>query len=268
MKLAWMKTQQVLRDNEAEGAGGNGAGDAEGGGAAGGTKEAGAGDAGKPPQKGDPAPVQSGPYVPEGLPEQFHGTNERETIDKLWGEIHGRQTAPEKADDYTLALPDDLAPLIDVDNDVLLPEFRAIAKELGLTQQQYEGTITQLYSKMVEKGLVEKPLDLNAEFAAISNGTGDKASQISAGQKAVKELDDTFQGLATRQQISKETAAELSASIVSAASYKALAELVQLLPKQVAGLAQGGQPTGSDASPPPEQASLSRMYPTMHQKSA
>lgn len=254
MNMAWMRLVQQVREGDGEGGGsGGGAGDPAGGSSQGLAGSAAGGDVPPPPDPG-------APYAPDGLPEQFRGKDERETIDRLWGDINGRPKAPETADAYTLSLPKDIAPLIDVDNDALLPEFRVIAKELGLTQDQYEGTITKLYSKMIEKGLVEKPLDIDAEFAAISDGTGDRVAQVAAGRKSVVELVDVFDGLAARQQISKDAAAELTATIDTAARFKALSEIAKLIPKQEAALATGGQPSGELTS---EHHAERRMYPTM-----
>jgi hypothetical protein len=64
-------------------------------------------------------------YWPEGLPETlagFKGATDRETIDKLAGELKGLPRAPAKPDDYKLSLPEAFTKRYgDLSNDEVMP---------------------------------------------------------------------------------------------------------------------------------------------------
>lgn len=259
MNISWQRLIERTSEGEAGGAGG-----------AGGGLVAAAQQQATPPAEGSQPPVAAtppaasappAPYVPDGLPDDLKGGSERETIDKLWGNISGREKPPAAASDYKLEVPKELEGVLNPADDKVLPQFAAIAHKHGLTQSQYQNVIVDFHNQLLASGHIEPAVDIQNEFAAIGNNKGDKAASIAAGRKAVADLAGTFDALATRQQISPETAAELKAAVYSAASFKAISDLVALLPKQAgAGPSPGGQPGAPQQYDP-----LRAMFPTHYQ---
>lgn len=222
-----------------------------------------------PPAEGAP-PAEATPpaataYHPEGLGDAFKGGTDKETIDKLAAHLKGLPQPPANAEDYKLELPKELEGLVAGKDDPVLPMYREIAKELGLSQAQFEGSITKLYAKMTEKGLIERPVNLSNEFAALSNGTGDRAAQIAAGQRVALDVADKIDAAAGRGLLSKETAAEIVGPLMrNAKSIRAIAALVALADK-AGGLVPptGGGGGGQDTPEQLHEKRLAALYPTM-----
>lgn len=240
------------------------------GAAAGGEKPAGGAGAGEQQpageQAGDRAGDQGGKpaaYYPEGLPEDLRGATDAETIDKLLRRDQERPRPPEKADGYTFDVPKELQGLIDPANDSVLPLYREIAHELGLTQDQFHGTITKLYAKMQEAGLMQPPVDPKAELAKLSNGIGDPAEQVRRGAERFMGLRDQVNALATRQLIEADQAKALIEQIGDTQTFLAIEKLISLLPAE-RGLQNGGSAAGDSADPAAvQQKQLQKMYPSM-----
>ena len=197
--------------------------------------------------------------MPEGLPDTFKGASEKEIIDKLWKAQAEAPKPPAAATDYKLELPKDLAGVIAAD-DKVLPMFNAAAHKFGLTQAQYNGVIGEFYGAMNKAGMIEKPLDTNAEFAALGAGAGDTAAQIQKGIQRIVDVKTQLEGLATRQQLSKAEVGDLLANLTSRNSVTAVERLLGMLPKEH-GIANGGQRGGDGLTD--HERSISRMYPTM-----
>jgi hypothetical protein len=192
-----------------------------------------------------PAAAASATYYPEGLPEGLRGANERETIDRLYAEITGRPKAPEKPDGYQLTVPKTLEGVLDPANDKVLPIYRDVAHKLGLTQSQFEGTVLNLYEKMAESGLLQKPIDITEQFVELSDRRGDRAAQVQSGQRVVLETVSQIDALVTRQQISKEVAATLREDVMgSAKSVAAVRAILSLLPSERGPGSGGNSDTG------------------------
>ena len=206
------------------------------------------------------------PYVPDGLPETFKGTSERETIDKLWGHFKANQPPP-KPEDYKVTIPQDLAGVIDPTTDPVLPIYRSVAQKHGLTQTQFDGVMADLFGEMSKAGMMERPIDVAAEFAALSDGQGDRSAQVAAGKRVAQELGNSIAALSTRGVISKDAAAELSGPMLAnAKQFKAMGELVAALTKSAGGLTPGGLSTAGEPGDG-EQATLRKFYPSMSQPS-
>lgn len=212
----------------------------DGGGAAGGD----AGAAGAAAGAGD-GPK---PYYPEGLADTFRGKDDKETIDKLFGDIKGRPKAPEKPEAYQLTLPKELEGRIDPKNDKVLPIYQKIAHELGLTQDQYNGTIGKLYGELMKAGLMESPVDMGAQFQELG-GQGDAATRQQAGMQRVHDMAQSLNALATKKEISPEHAAALIAGVTRADQVVAMERLLALADgKALGGPRNGGQGGGAAVS--------------------
>ncbi|MEQ1652580.1 MAG: hypothetical protein ABL897_08845, partial [Hyphomicrobium sp.] len=148
-----------------------------------------------PPTATPPATPPAAAYVPEGLPDTLKGATEKETIDKLWGDLKARSKPPAKVEDYTYETPAELNGIIDAKTDPVLPLFSKVAHKHNLSQEQYTGLVTDLFGEMTKAGMIEKPIDINVEFIALSDGQGDRSAQIASGQRAVLELKSNIDAL-------------------------------------------------------------------------
>lgn len=200
-------------------------------------------------------------YV-QAFPENLRGANERETLDKVQAHLKDR-APPATADAYKLDRTGELGRIIP-ENDPGLPIFQKIAHEEGLSPAQFQNVVAKVYSEFGKAGLIQKPIDLNAEFAALSDGKGDKSAQIAEGQRMTVELMGTIKALGERGQLDKDTVAELTGpSLYDAKSTKAIAALVKLATANGGGIVNGGQPGGGQPAPNAEEQQLRSMYPTM-----
>jgi hypothetical protein len=161
-----------------------------------------------PPAK-DGAPPADGAasYWPEGLPETFagfKGQTDRETIDKLTGELKGQPRAPEKPDDYKLALPEEFTKRFgDLSKDEVLPIWRQVAHKNGLTDQQFNGAISELYGEMLTKGLIEEPIDVGAELEKLAPKSGDPVSRKAQASARINGVANNVNGMVTRGVLSR-----------------------------------------------------------------
>jgi len=93
-------------------------------------------------------------------------------------------------------LPENVAGLIDENSDDDKPvfdEIKELAKEHGLSPQQYDGLIGGLISKFEEMGLVDKPIDPVADFKIIGEGDGKH------GKKIAEVVDNWITGLGRKE---------------------------------------------------------------------
>jgi hypothetical protein len=203
------------------GGGGSGAGGESGGQGGGGGGGAGAAaslidmakpDAGQKGQDGQPggqAPASGSPapYWPDGLPEPLaglKGQTDRETIDKLAGELKGLPRAPAKPEDYKVALPEAFTKRYgDLGNDEVMPIWRQVAHKNGLSEAQFNGAISELYQALSEKGLIDEPLDVGAEFEKLMPKHGDPVSRKAQASGRINGVANTITGLVNRQVLTK-----------------------------------------------------------------
>lgn len=195
------------------------------------------------------------------MPEALRGKTERETIDNLWKAESERAKPPAAAADYKLDLPKHLEGQIDPTNDKVLPLWREIALKNGMTQQQFQSSIVDLYDGMAKAGLIEKPMDAQSEFATLGAGAGDRAAQVQRGVDRVLEVATRLDALATRQNLGAEEVKTAKAMLGSAASVQVFEKILGLLPKET-GPQGGGSPGNGQSSGSPEKAALS-LYPSM-----
>ncbi|WP_281928499.1 hypothetical protein [Roseibium album] len=160
-------------------AGGGDGGDA-GGGAGGGTGE---GDTWSPP---------------EGIPADYVGTTADETLAKLlpaYTDANTRMTglrdklakmpaAPETADAYTLDPGEKLAPFFgDLKDNPAWNHARQAAHKHGMSQDQLQGFISDVYGPMFDQGLLPTPYDAAAEVKSFMTASGlDRTATTSALQ--------------------------------------------------------------------------------------
>lgn len=247
-----------LFEGEAGGAGGGAGAAGAGGAAAGGL--IGAAHGGAPAPAPSPAPAgtppaapaapaagAAAPYWPDGLDQKFKGANERETLDRLATHLKGLPRAPEKPDAYTFQPGKGLEGLIDPKTDKVLPIWQQISHKHGLTQEQHAGVVNDLYAGLIEKGLMQAPVDINAEFTKLGGEAGDTATRIQKGQQRILALEQAIDGLATRKDISPDQAADLKAVVSNAGATIAMERLLSLLPS-AQGPQNGGQPGGSSGA--------------------
>lgn len=200
------------------------------------------------------------PYLPEGLPKELAGANERETLDKLWKAHSSLPKAPEKPDGYAYQVPKDLEGFIKPDTDPVLKGLRDIGHKIGLTQTQFEALINETTRAEIKAGRLSKPVDIGDIFAELGEGGGDRAGQVDKGQKRVSAIAAQIDGLTTRQQLSAADAKALKVALSDAPTTRAIERVLSLLPKEH-GIQNGGQPGGAvtDISDPAVRAKL--MYP-------
>lgn len=125
--------------------------------------------------------------APQGLPSEFAGANADETLGKLIGgytdlntrfggmrdKLSKMPAAPEKADMYAFEPGDNLKPFFgDLSSDPVFGSARNAAHKHGLSQEQFSGFISDVYSPLVEQGLLSAPFDPGAELKSFQSATG------------------------------------------------------------------------------------------------
>jgi hypothetical protein len=222
-----------------DGSGASSEGDAGGGAGAqpppAGSADGTGGDAGTPDGQppGDGGSSLSA-YQPEGLPEHLRGSNDKETIDRLFEAYSGARkaiskgdlgTVPEQADGYPMEFSEAVMEAIgDPKDDPLLMRVRDEAHKHGLTDKQFTGFLDSVMSAMLEDGLVEPQVDYAQEIEGL---VPDNARELDdAGRKAAVEArvrDNEAQINVWKQRgLPEEAAAELQALLDTAAGNKAI----------------------------------------------
>lgn len=237
----------VLKEGDGKGNNRAGAGDGKAGGEDGG--------------KGAPQP-----YHPQGLPEAYRGKTDSETIDKLLADITGRPKPPEKPDGYELKLDTKLAERFgDMKNDKVLPLWREVAHELGLSQEQFNGAFARLYAKMAEANLIDDPVSVANELKQLEPASGDPKQRQAAAAQRVQAAVDWVNGLVTRNVMSAELAAEVVKIAETARGVMAIEALIKGIASSP-GLVGGGEPVnGADQMTAHEKA-MRAMFPSAFQQ--
>lgn len=125
--------------------------------------------------------------APQGLPSEFAGSNADETLGKLltgYTDLNNRfggmrdklsrmPAAPEKPDMYTFEPGDNLKPFFgDIAQDPAFASARNAAHKHGLSQEQFAGFISDVYSPLVEQGVLAAPFDPASELKTFQSATG------------------------------------------------------------------------------------------------
>lgn len=144
----------------------------------------------------------------KSVPKHLRGKDAKDTIKKLLGAYKGlrdKGEAPKDVADYKLTLPENVAGLIDETSDEdkpLFDEIRALAKENGLSPQQYDGLIGGLIGKFEEMGLIDPPMDPTVHFKVI--GEGDEKH----GRKIAEVVDNWITGMGRKEILDDKELAE------------------------------------------------------------
>ncbi|MGV1900123.1 hypothetical protein ACQZ6V_07520 [Agrobacterium sp. 22-3674b3] len=124
---------------------------------------------------------------PQGLPSEFAGASADETLSKLMGgytdlntrfggmreKLSKMPAAPENPDMYTFEPGDNLKPFFgDLSKDPAFTSARTAAHKHGLSQEQFAGFISDVYSPLVEQGVLSAPFDPAGELKTFSSATG------------------------------------------------------------------------------------------------
>lgn len=125
--------------------------------------------------------------APQGLPAEFAGANAEEALGKLLGGYNDLNTrfggmreklskmpaAPASADLYTFTPDEKLAPYVgDMSKSPAFGHARAAALKHGLSQEQFAGFIADVYSPMVDQGVLARPFDPAGELKGFQTATG------------------------------------------------------------------------------------------------
>jgi len=165
MKKFW---EMFLRAPEGEGGTGGGG---DGGAGDGGDKGAGGGGGTPPAGQSGGGGGDAAPYRPDGLPDQYFGANERETIDKLWGATKGFRDAqakyeppPTDANGYAFEWSDSVKPYAaDFGEDKFFAGVKEDALKAGLSNKQANAFLDGVMGRMISMQLVDAPVDVEAE---------------------------------------------------------------------------------------------------------
>lgn len=184
-------------------------------------------------------------YYPENLPDTFRGTNDRETIDKLYGEISGRPKPPATAKDYKYEFAEDFTKKFgDLKDDPVLPMWSELAHELGLSNQQAQDVVPKLFEKLTKAGIIPEPVDTKAEMAKLEPNEKDPVRQQAKAAARVNALARTLQGLETRGILNKADMLRTSIVLLDAANVSAFEKIFKLLPAEHGLQGGGGNPVG------------------------
>lgn len=197
---------------------------------------------GKQPPAADPAKPGT-LYTPEGLAESFRGKTDQETIDKLLAEVSSRGQVPAAAKDYTFTPSEKFkAARGDLKDDPFIPIWQQIAYEEKLTSTQYSNVIQKIYEGMENAGMLEKPMDWDAELSKLAPKDADPRDREIKAAARVYALSGLIKGLETRKEITKAEAVLLSSIYASASSVVAFEKLFEAVKR---GSEHGVQPGGA-----------------------
>lgn len=179
-------------------------------------------------------------YYPQDLPQNFRGTNDRETIDKLYGEISSRPKPPATAKDYKYEFDDGFTKKFgDLKDDPVLPIWSEIMHELGVDNKTAQAVVPKMFEKLAEAGLIPEPFNEEKEFALLEPGEKDPTRRKAKATARVNAVATKLQGLETRKVLTKADNARLSIMMLDAANITAFEKVMNLIPGEH-GLQGGG----------------------------
>lgn len=170
-------------------------------------------DSGAPPAAPDgqaPAPaVRPSAYRPEGLPEHLAGTDDKETIDRLFRAFDGfrksqgdRGEVPAEPKAYAYEPSETVKPYAaGFESDAFFGKVKERAHQLGMGQKQFQTFIDGVLSDMIGGGFVEDPFNPDAERAALVPDVTDPKERSARAEAVVQEniaLIDVMQKRADR----------------------------------------------------------------------
>jgi hypothetical protein len=181
-------------------------------------------------------------YAPEGLPEEFRGETDRETIDKL---LAARPEVPKEPGDYKYELSEATAKLVgNIEDDPVLAVWREVSHDLGMTNDQSNGGFDKFIGKLVDKKLIPAPVDFEAELKQLQpDNESDPQKAGAEATKRVQNAIDFVNGLKSRKIFSDDEANMLYGLSNSAKGVVMLEKLAAL------GKSHGVQGGGAPAEP-------------------
>ncbi|MBE2191872.1 MAG: hypothetical protein IAE63_06805 [Alphaproteobacteria bacterium] len=183
--------------------------------------------------EGDPkTPV--GPYRPEGLPDHLYGESEKDIIDKLFKGYKGardelsksgKSQVPEKADDYKLDLPEDLAKSVlrpgEDGKDPMFEAMRLAAHKHGIPADKALAWVSDFYTAAAELSNAQGDGQSDADFDYKKLGGADKAKPIVDGVVAA------MNGLLSRGVLEQSDVDELYLYTLHSEGVTALRKLIE-----------------------------------------
>jgi hypothetical protein len=132
---------------------------------------------------------QIAPYRPEGLPDHLLGQSDKETLDKLFGAYKGSRDAigafgelPKEPTGYKVEFGDKVKPFTEgFAKDALWGETLKLAHAAGIREKQFNAFVPKLLEHMVTSGLVQAPVDPQAELLQLAPASA--ANLDDAGKK-------------------------------------------------------------------------------------
>ena len=162
------------------------------------------------------------------VPKHLVGKDDKETVEKVLNAYKGlrdKGSAPKDVADYKLNLPDNVAGLIDETSDEdkpLFDEIKNLAKEHGLSTQQYDGLIGGLLGKFEEMGLIEQPINPVEHFKII--GEGDEKH----GKKITEVVDNWLTGMNRKEILDDKEFAEAKIMAGTAQGIRVMTKLREI----------------------------------------
>lgn len=146
--------------------------------------------------------------APEGLPPELLGKDAAETLGKLMPVFTETTTranglrdklatlpkAPEKPEAYPFAPSDKLKPFFqgDLTQNPVLNQAKAAFHKAGVGEKQFQSIVEEIYTPLIEAGVLAAPYDPQAEIRAFRDGYG---LDETAAKAAMTEADTFSKGL-------------------------------------------------------------------------
>lgn len=201
---------------------------------------------GQPPPNGQQPTHQNGSaYLPDGLPETLRGKTDKETIDKLAEVVGKLPKAPATPKDYKFDPPADFKTKFgDLKDDPVIGLYRDVAHKHGLSNEQFQAVVVDLYAGMDKAGMLQQEPDYAAEMQKLMPKGGDPKENARRVHERIGALSTFVSGLEARGAISKAQAADLAVMWSSADAVMAFEKVLALIPKehgpQGGGVGAGG----------------------------
>ena len=187
------------------------------------------------------AAAAAGPYRPNGLPDTMFGKDDRETIDKMHTALNGyrqRDSAvPDKIEAYN-AFEVDKAPeairpfLSQLSTDPVFAAASKVAMEEKLPVATMHKLTTAIYEAGHAAGILEAPLDVKAERAALLPDSAKAmsiADQDAAINARMKANEDFVQLLVTGKKVDQDVAEHALLMLMDTAKGNRFLESVQAM---------------------------------------
>ena len=196
-------------------------------------------------------------YKPEGLAAHLIGQTDRETIDRLNAAYAGSRSelakkgqaagVPEKADAYVFNWSDKLKGTGTIaDDDVAVATFRDIALEHQFEQKHIDA-IPKFFDALVDKGLIDKPIDPNRLLEDLAPATfrGSEDDRRARGAERLGQAESWIKQLTPAQGFDDAMKQEMRLLTMSNAGVKVIETLMRAGGNQ--SFSPGGQGGGKPA---------------------